>query len=576
MSRHPARTVLPLTVLILALLGPASAARADVRLASPTSVDTTGTCLITACRLDRALAVAQPGDEVALEDGVPYSVSYEAKATNAVTIRPAVPGTRPRLVGTSGLGFPTLTLAAGGTVRGLRIETSSVAALSLAGGARGIGLELFAASTPSTDFAAKLYSAPGTTALINSVAKTAGVDSAIEIFEGAPAGGASIVNVTAILTGGNGWGITTELMTQSPVVKNSIVRSTAKPLHGRSGSLPILASNTNFFVGSSANWTDVANNQQDVAVTFADEAAGDYRVPAGQPTIDAGATDALITATADPDFHGRSLGAGPDIGAYEYDPTPPAAPTPDPDPTPDPGAGTTDTSSGTTSGATTTGKTTTTTTVITPDGDEITYEVRADGTPILPDAAQPILGESVTVDTAGGKPLIRLPGSKRYVPLTSTASIPVGSTVDVTTSRITLTSVRDGQGRTQTGEFWGGRFIVRQTKAKTPYTDLVLTGGSFAGCPKRTAKARKASVTAYVAAGKKKRVRSLWGRDDKGRFRTRGRNSVATVRGTVWLVQDRCDGTLTRVTKGAVDVRETRSGRVVRLRAGRSHLARAR
>jgi hypothetical protein len=160
------------------------------------------------------------------------------------------------------------------------------------------------------------------------------------------------------------------------------------------------------------------------------------------------------------------------------------------------------------------------------------------------------------------------------VPLAGNASIPVGSIVDVTTSRIKLTSVRDGQGHTQTGEFWGGKFVVRQTKAKIPYTDLVLAGGSFARCPKPAPRARRA--TAFAAAAKKQRaVRSLWGKDDKGRFRTRGRNSVATVRGTVWLVQDRCDGTLTRVTKGAVDVREN-GGRKVLVRAGRSHLARRR
>ena len=49
-------------------------------------------------------------------------------------------------------------------------------------------------------------------------------------------------------------------------------------------------------------------------------------------------------------------------------------------------------------------------------------------------------------------------------------------------------------------------------------------------------------------------VRSLWGKDKGGKFRTHGRWSVASVRGTRWLTQDRCDGTLTKVTEGAVDV----------------------
>src|SRR3712207_6890811 len=38
-------------------------------------------------------------------------------------------------------------------------------------------------------------------------------------------------------------------------------------------------------------------------------------------------------------------------------------------------------------------------------------------------------------------------------------------------------------------------------------------------------------------------ARRLWGRDKGGRFRTHGKNSHATVRGTRWLVEDRCDGT---------------------------------
>jgi len=81
-----------------------------------------------------------------------------------------------------------------------------------------------------------------------------------------------------------------------------------------------------------------------------------------------------------------------------------------------------------------------------------------------------------------------------------------------------------------------------------------------------------------VTSAKRKRsrrvVRRLWGRDNGGRFRTHGRDSVATVRGTRWLTLDRCDGTLSRVTEGAVAVRHR--GRTVLVKAGRSYLARHR
>ena len=77
-------------------------------------------------------------------------------------------------------------------------------------------------------------------------------------------------------------------------------------------------------------------------------------------------------------------------------------------------------------------------------------------------------------------------------------------------------------------------------------------------------------------ASRSRRVRRLWGRDDGGRFRTHGRHSHATVRGTRWLTVDRCDGTFTRVTEGAVSVRDRGRHRTVLVRAGHSYLARSR
>jgi hypothetical protein len=47
------------------------------------------------------------------------------------------------------------------------------------------------------------------------------------------------------------------------------------------------------------------------------------------------------------------------------------------------------------------------------------------------------------------------------------------------------------------------------------------------------------------------------------------------VRGTVFTVEDRCNGTLTRVSRGVVRVRDFRRGRTVTLHAGQSYLARA-
>jgi hypothetical protein len=64
--------------------------------------------------------------------------------------------------------------------------------------------------------------------------------------------------------------------------------------------------------------------------------------------------------------------------------------------------------------------------------------------------------------------------------------------------------------------------------------------------------------------------------DGTGRFRTAGKFASATVRGTKWLVEDTCAGTLTRVARGVVTVRDTVRRRTVTVRKGKRYLARPR
>jgi hypothetical protein len=199
-------------------------------------------------------------------------------------------------------------------------------------------------------------------------------------------------------------------------------------------------------------------------------------------------------------------------------------------------------------------------------------------------AGTPDLGRSVAVAARQGTVKIRKPGSGRYVTLDAVGGeVPVGSVVDARRGTVVLRSALDRAGRTQTGSFHGAVFQVRQPHGAKGMTELVLRGGSFAACvPARGAKrgARAATATAaerrtgHRTAKKRHVVRSLWGSDHGGRFRTRGRDSVATVRGTRWRTTDRCDGTLTTVLSGKVAVRDRRTGRTVLVRAGHSHLAR--
>ena len=105
----------------------------------------------------------------------------------------------------------------------------------------------------------------------------------------------------------------------------------------------------------------------------------------------------------------------------------------------------------------------------------------------------------------------------------------------------------------------------RKKRAKG-LTSLRLKGSSFKRCAPRGKGARTALS--------RRAIRRLRARV-KGRFRTSGRYSAATVRGTTFTVTDRCDGTLTTVKRGRVAVRDFRRRKTVIVRAGKSYLARA-
>ena len=207
--------------------------------------------------------------------------------------------------------------------------------------------------------------------------------------------------------------------------------------------------------------------------------------------------------------------------------------------------------------------TTTAASTVGPPADPAAPTTPADPSPQPPHG--PALGASFVAAAEQGHVRVRLPGGERYVDLPRAASLPVGTIVDARRGTIALTTALPG-GDEQQGIFWGARFKVRQPAAGAGRTDLHLRGGGLAACP------RRGDRTLASAAATKPR-RRLWGKDRGGRFRTHGRDSVTTVRGTQWSVTDRCDGTVTRVTEGAVDVRVKRTGRVVRLAAGERFLA---
>jgi hypothetical protein len=170
----------------------------------------------------------------------------------------------------------------------------------------------------------------------------------------------------------------------------------------------------------------------------------------------------------------------------------------------------------------------------------------------------PVNGASTDVTPVSGTVLVN------GRPLSAGERVPNGATVDTTNGTITLESVSPS-GTLQKANFDGGVFKVSQPK--NGITTLTLTGGDFGAC---STKGRR--LVSASQGGPTTVVRSLWG-NGHGQYETKGRYAAATVRGTYWNTQDRCDGTLIRVRRGVVTVDDLVKHKIVNVTAGHTYLA---
>jgi hypothetical protein len=168
--------------------------------------------------------------------------------------------------------------------------------------------------------------------------------------------------------------------------------------------------------------------------------------------------------------------------------------------------------------------------------------------------AGPVAGKSVGAKLLSGTVLVKLAGSSKFVPLDPSV-IKNGAEVDARKGVVEITRSDGGVAK-----FFDGIFKLSQSGGVT----ALSLSEKLTGCGKQAR-----------AAAKKPKTRRLWG-DGKGKFRTRGQYSAATIRGTRWLVTDTCTSTITKVTQGSVTVRDTVRKRTVIVRAGKSYTARAR
>ncbi len=223
-------------------------------------------------------------------------------------------------------------------------------------------------------------------------------------------------------------------------------------------------------------------------------------------------------------------------------------------------------------------------------------------TPADPPPPPPVLGKAVNVTPVSGIVYIELPPGatlasaasvsplspfalgaqavealtkgQAFIPLTEARQIPVGSVLETTGGVVGITTATTAsrKGKPQTGDFGGGIFKLLQNRKQKGLTDLDIVDNHGASQVCATVGKKGKALAAKLSSKTLGRVNA----SGHGHFAVRGQYSAATVRGTVWSVANRCEGTLTHVTRGVVSVRDFSRRKTITLFTGQSYLAKAR
>jgi hypothetical protein len=223
-------------------------------------------------------------------------------------------------------------------------------------------------------------------------------------------------------------------------------------------------------------------------------------------------------------------------------------------------------------------------------------------TPADPPPPPPVLGKSVNVTPVSGIVYIKLPPGatlaafspfspfalgaqasealtkgQAFIPLTEARQIPVGSILETTGGVVGLTTATTAsrKGKLQSGNFGAGIFKLLQNRKQKGLTELNIIDNHSASRVCATIGKGKRKGGAYAAKHLSSKTLGRVNASAHGRFTVRGQYSAATVRGTVWNVGNRCEGTLTHVTRGVVLVRDFRRRKTITLFTGESYLAKA-
>jgi hypothetical protein len=319
--------VKPALLAVLLTMLTAGPAQATVRNAAPGGSQADPDCTAVPCTLSRAVAVAQPYDEVRVAPG-----EYVLDGTDQLVIDKAI-----HVHGEFSGPLPVLRRSDPGGGVAVRLE-APLAKLSwldvrLSGaGASGAALELLSATTAERlwvqsdrDGSAAAHLAGGL--LRDSVAVSTGAASSAILSSGADGSNAQLRNVTAVASGAGASAIRGELAcaadcgTGHTLTARSVVAHApgGTDVESRGARIDIDRSNFRSTAGEGIGGTD---NQTALPV-FSDDR---YHQDVTSPTVDAGISDDH-TGLQDLDGERRTLGSTPDVGADEFSPVPPIATT---------------------------------------------------------------------------------------------------------------------------------------------------------------------------------------------------------------------------------------------------------
>jgi hypothetical protein len=194
--------------------------------------------------------------------------------------------------------------------------------------------------------------------------------------------------------------------------------------------------------------------------------------------------------------------------------------------------------------------------------------------PITPEHGINVLGRAVA-----GTVRVKLPGDSGFKPLGNGVNkVPVNSVVDTRGSRIHVTAATGDFGNKtpdQSVDFYDG--VFRITQSPTPNSAAVAQLVQKLACGTASkGKQAKASSGGPVAVSSGRRRRHVWG-SGHGDYATSGGGGTGSVRGTTWLTQDTCKGTLFRVAEGlGITVNDFDLNKQVELGPGQSYFAKSR